>query len=119
VCGRIAAIDCIVAWTAAGGSIMADPFTCPIPHAAETPIGMRQAARKWELIALRWRNLAERRRAHHLDLYRSGRWKLYYTDEEFLTEMRSANAIAQRWALIAPLPEERTPRVETQTSEAA
>ena len=75
---------------------MADSFTCPIPQAAEPPLTMRQVARKWELIALRWRNLAERRRAHHLDLYKSGRWKRYYTDEEFVAQMREANAIALR-----------------------
>ena len=75
---------------------------------------MRQAARKWELVALKWRNLAEQRRAHHVDLYKSGRWKHYYTDEEFVAQMRDANAIALRWALIAPLPEERMAPAETE-----
>lgn len=73
---------------------------------------MRQAAKSWELIALKWRNLAERRRAHHVDLYKSGRWKHYYTDDEFVAEMQKANAIATRWALIAPLPEERLSPVQ-------
>jgi len=60
-----------------------------------------------ERIALKWRDLAERRRDHFIDLYRSGRWKHYYTSEEMLTELRDATAIAQRWAKIAPRPEER------------
>ena len=77
---------------------------------------MRQAARKWELIALKWRNLAERRRAHHVDLYKSGRWKHYYTDDEFIAEMSAANAMALRWASIAPLPEEREPATEAELS---
>ena len=68
---------------------------------------MLAVARKWERIALKWRDLAEQRRDHHLDLYKSGRWKHYYTAEEFLVEMRQAVAIADRWAMIAPRPGER------------
>jgi uncharacterized repeat protein (TIGR03809 family) len=52
-------------------------------------------------VALKWRDLAERRRAHFIDLHESGRWKRYYTDDEFEREMRGAAAIAQRWARIA------------------
>ena len=90
---------------------MADrEFTSPIPRTAEVPPTMLQATRKWERIALKWRNLAEQRRDHHVDLYKSGRWKHYYTDEEFLTEMRQAVALAERWAEIAPSGEERGAR---------
>lgn len=70
---------------------------------------MVTATVKWQNAALKWRNLAERRAAHYVDLYRSGRWKHYYTDAEFLAEMRTADALARRWARIAPLPEEREP----------
>jgi hypothetical protein len=56
--------------------------------------------------ALKWRDLAERRRAHFVDLYKSGRWKHYYTDEEFVVCMREAIMIANRWAEIAPRPED-------------
>jgi uncharacterized repeat protein (TIGR03809 family) len=87
---------------------MADrEFRTPIPRLAEVPFGMLAATRKWERIALKWRALAEGRRDHHLDLYKSGRWKHYYTDAEFLVEMRQAVTIAERWEAIAPLPEER------------
>ena len=82
-------------------------FTTPVPRLAEVPFRMLPAARNWERIALRWRNIAEQRCDHHLDLYKSGRWKHYYTDKEFLIEMRQAVAIADRWAVIAPLPAER------------
>lgn len=82
-------------------------FTCPIPRTAQLPKSMVKATVIMERIALKWRDLAERRRAHFIDLYRSGRWKHYYTSEEFLAEMRDAIAIAQRWAKIAPRPEER------------
>ena len=73
---------------------------------------MVAATVKMERIALKWRELAERRRAHYVDLYRSGRWKHYYSDEEFITEMRKADALARRWAVIAPLPEERDPPID-------
>jgi uncharacterized repeat protein (TIGR03809 family) len=86
---------------------MADQeFSCPIPPLAEVPFRMLAAARKWQRIALKWRNLAEQRSDHYLDLYKSGRWKHYYNAEEFLAEMKHAVAIAERWAQIAPLPEE-------------
>jgi hypothetical protein len=37
-----------------------------------------------ELAARKWRALAERRRAHFVELYHSGRWKRYYSEEQFL-----------------------------------
>lgn len=57
--------------------------------------------------ALKWRDLAERRQAHFVDLYKSGRWKHYYTDEQFVASMRQAIAAARRWAEIAPRSEDR------------
>jgi uncharacterized repeat protein (TIGR03809 family) len=45
--------------------------------------------------------LAERRRAHFLDLYESGRWRRYYDEEQFLYRMREAIGLAERWAEIA------------------
>ena len=58
---------------------------------------MVKATVRLENVALKWRALAERRRDHHLELYKSGRWKHYYTEQEFLAEMR--NAIAHGAAL--------------------
>jgi len=84
---------------------------------------MVKATARLESVALKWRALAERRRDHHLELYKSGRWRHYYTDQEFLAEMRNAIAVAQRWAKIAPLPEEleqaETPQAETPQAKAA
>src|SRR5262245_35400089 len=82
-------------------------FECPVPRTSEVPASMVGATAKLQSVALKWRALAERRRDHHLELYKSGRWRHYYNDHEFLAEMRNAIAIAQRWAKIAPLPEER------------
>jgi uncharacterized repeat protein (TIGR03809 family) len=67
---------------------------------------MVKATVRLENVALKWRALAERRRDHHLELYKSGRWKRYYTEQQFIAEMRNAIAQAQRWAKIAPRPEE-------------
>jgi uncharacterized repeat protein (TIGR03809 family) len=73
---------------------------------------MFQSALQWERVAMKWRNLAAQRRDHHFELYRSGRWKHYYTDEQFLDEMRKAVDLAERWEGIAPLPDERKARAK-------
>ena len=57
-------------------------------------------------VALRWRALAERRRAHFIELYDSGRWKLYFTEEQFVARMREAVQGSERWAEVAPRPED-------------
>ena len=43
----------------------------------------------------KWHSLAERRRRHFVELYRSERWKRYYTEEEFRTLAAPASI---RWA---------------------
>jgi uncharacterized repeat protein (TIGR03809 family) len=53
-------------------------------------------------IAQKWRALAERRRAHLVQLYDSGRWKLYFSEEQLLHHMREAVRLTERWAEIAP-----------------
>jgi uncharacterized repeat protein (TIGR03809 family) len=55
-------------------------------------------------VAQKWRDLAERRQAHFLELYQSGRWKRYYSEERFLYRMREAIQLSERWAQIAPPP---------------
>ena len=80
---------------------------------------MFQATLRWERVALKWRSLAEQRRDHHFDLYRSGRWVHYYTEEEFLTELRKAVALAEHWAEIAPSGRERAVPPELQDPMAA
>jgi uncharacterized repeat protein (TIGR03809 family) len=54
--------------------------------------------------AQKWRALAERRRAHFVELYRSGRWKRYYSEENFLERMREVIRASERWSEIAPSP---------------
>jgi uncharacterized repeat protein (TIGR03809 family) len=74
---------------------------------------MVAATASLESAALKWRQLAERRRDHYIELYKTGRWRHYCTDLEFLTKMRAAIALAQRWAKISPLPEERRSKLGT------
>ena len=51
--------------------------------------------------AQKWRGLAERRRAHFVALFHSGRWKHYYSEQQFLHRMREAIRLSERWAQIA------------------
>jgi uncharacterized repeat protein (TIGR03809 family) len=57
-----------------------------------------------EEVTQKWRALAERRRAHFVELYHTGRWKRYLSEEEFLLKMRQAFKACDRWAEIAPTP---------------
>ena len=65
-------------------------------------------------IARKWREHAERRRAYFAELYSSGRWKLYYTEEELLVRIRDVTDICERWADIAP---DRVPTDASATAE--
>lgn len=86
---------------------MADrPFSCPIPRTAQMPDAMVPPTLRLERVALRWRALAERRRDHYFELYRTGRWKHYHAAPEFLAAMRASAEMAERWASIAPRREE-------------
>jgi len=58
-------------------------------------------------VSQKWRDLAERRRAHFVELYRSGRWKHYYTEEQFLQRMREVIYAAEAWQQLANSPAER------------
>ena len=45
----------------------------------------------------RWHSLAERRRRHYVELYRSERWRRYYTEEAFLAQMREVIHSVEAW----------------------
>ncbi len=49
----------------------------------------------------KWHDLAEKRRAHMIDLYETGRWKHYYSEREFVSLMRQAVQLAEDWSLLA------------------
>ena len=60
-----------------------------------------QSDPRFDAIARKWHDLAERRLAYFIELYRSGRWKHYYTEEQFLARMREAIHAAETWAQLA------------------
>jgi len=57
----------------------------------------------YDNVARKWLALAERRRAHVIDLRESGRWRHYYTPEEFLDVLREAISSRDAWARLAGL----------------
>jgi uncharacterized repeat protein (TIGR03809 family) len=61
-------------------------------------------------VSRKWRALAERRLAHFVELCETGRWKRYFSEEEFLRRMREAMAMSERWSEIAPTPPEQDRR---------
>jgi hypothetical protein len=69
----------------------------------------RPAFREFGKVAQKWRDFAEKRRAYFTDLYRSGRWTHYYTDDELLLRMREVVGAAERWGAIARREPERAP----------
>ena len=52
----------------------------------------------------RWRDLAEKRRAHLVELYDSGRWKHYYTEDQLVARMREAIRQTEAWNRLATGP---------------
>ena len=48
----------------------------------------------------KWHALAERRRRHYVDLYRSERWRRYFKEDIFLELMREAIQNTENWAKI-------------------
>jgi len=56
-------------------------------------------------VAQKWRDLAERRRMHFAELQRTGRWKHYYTEEQFLERMREVVKAADAWTRLAMRPQ--------------
>jgi uncharacterized repeat protein (TIGR03809 family) len=59
---------------------------------------------RYDSIARRWLALIERRQEHFLDLCDTGRWRHYFTEAEFLDEMRKVLRVRDQWAAIAGLP---------------
>lgn len=49
----------------------------------------------------RWRDLADRRRSHFIELYESGRWKHYYSEADFVLRMREVCQAAEKWEKLA------------------
>jgi uncharacterized repeat protein (TIGR03809 family) len=61
----------------------------------------RQFHRPYDKLAQKWRDLAERKRDHIVELYNTGRWKHYYTEQELVAAMREANQLLDTWNTLA------------------
>ena len=62
---------------------------------------MADIAFRTSLDAVRkWHALAERRRRYYVELYRSERWRRYFTEEAFLLRMRDVIQNVETWAKI-------------------
>ncbi|MGE3148938.1 MAG: TIGR03809 family protein [Pseudorhodoplanes sp.] len=60
-----------------------------------------QSHRRYDKLAQKWRDLAERRRDHIIELYQTGRWKHYYTEQELIACLREAIAALEVWDALA------------------
>jgi len=79
------------------------------------------AYRKLAVVAEKWRDLAETRRDYFRELYRTGRWRLYYNEEEFVTRLRDIARICDRWAMLVDQtrPQDDAPAIEPDQRSAA
>jgi uncharacterized repeat protein (TIGR03809 family) len=66
-----------------------------------------------------WTVLAERRRDHYEELYRSGRWKLYYSETQFRIRVRQAVELCDMWRAFAAALGAGTPAADDHAREAA
>lgn len=55
----------------------------------------------YERVSRRWLALVERRQQHVLELSDTGRWRHYFTEAEFVEEMRRILDLRTRWAELA------------------
>jgi uncharacterized repeat protein (TIGR03809 family) len=58
----------------------------------------------YDAVARGWLSLVERRKAHLIDLFETGRWRHYFTEAELLDELRAVNLACDRFADIAGVP---------------
>jgi hypothetical protein len=52
-----------------------------------------------------FRDLAMRRHAYYLDLLKSGRWRHYFTEQEFAEQLREVMIATRAWEALAKMGE--------------
>jgi len=60
-----------------------------------------QGGVRLDQIARKWHALAQRRLAHVRELERSGRWKHFYSEQQFGSYLRETERVAAIWAKLA------------------
>ena len=66
-------------------------------------MGDRPAFRRFDTVVGKWRDLAEKRRLSFVELQRTGRWKRFYTEAQFILRMGQVSELAKTWAELAAL----------------
>jgi uncharacterized repeat protein (TIGR03809 family) len=56
-----------------------------------------QGATRLDQIAMKWRKMADRRLEYYTELYRSGRWRHYYSQEDFAVRMLDVIKAVKVW----------------------
>jgi uncharacterized repeat protein (TIGR03809 family) len=69
----------------------------------------QQAFGRFARTAQKWRDLVEKRSLHFVELHASGRWRRYYTEDQFFALLREAAELAEIWTHLAPRPEDNNP----------
>jgi uncharacterized repeat protein (TIGR03809 family) len=55
----------------------------------------------FDAVARDWLALVERRKAHLIEMFETGRWTHYFTEAELLAQLRAANVALDRFAKVA------------------
>ena len=58
-------------------------------------------------LSRKWLDLAERRLAYFTELYRCGRWRRYYTAEQFAARVQDVMRAVKAWRGLSGLPPEK------------
>ena len=77
------------------------PWRIAIRATDGTSVSQFRSMAVLEQASWKWQELAERRRAHLVELFHSGRWKRYFTEQQFLHRLRDAIQASERWSEIA------------------
>jgi uncharacterized repeat protein (TIGR03809 family) len=64
-----------------------------------------QGSSRLDVVTRQWHDLAERRLAYFTELYSSGRWRRYYSQEQFALRMLDVIKAARAWRNLAGRPE--------------
>jgi hypothetical protein len=64
-----------------------------------------------------FRDLAVRRHAYYLDLLKSGRWRHYFSEQEFAERLREVIIVTRAWdGLVKPVEPRSTPIHDTKSA---
>jgi hypothetical protein len=78
--------------------VSAEGPAMPAPAPIRTPA---ECKARLDRITLQWCDLAERRLQYYTELYRSGRWRRYYTEERFVVVMNEVARAVANWRALA------------------